>query len=99
MIRIGHDRRSRRRTGAGRRRPAIIRFTSILVVWLLAAPLAAAAQPAGPGVRTVGVLAPHWEDPAYPVFFETLRQLIPRGEGRLVERGVERPEIPGILFV
>ena len=55
--------------------PAITRFTIILVALLLAAPLAAEAQPAGPGVRTVGVLTPHWEDPAYPVFFETLRQL------------------------
>ena len=55
--------------------PAIARFTLILAVLLLGAPLAAEAQPAGPGVRTVGVLTPHREDPAYPVFFETLRQL------------------------
>jgi putative ABC transport system substrate-binding protein len=57
------------------RRPAITRFTTILAVLLLAAPFAAEAQPAGPEVRTVGVLTPHRDDPAYPVFFETLRQL------------------------
>src|SRR5438876_138347 len=57
------------------RRPAITRLTTLLAVLLLAAPFAAEAQPAGPEVRTVGVLTPHREDPAYPVFFETLRQL------------------------
>lgn len=56
-------------------RAAITKFTSILAVLLLAAPLDAHAQPTGPGVRTVGVLTPHRDDPAYPVFFETLRQL------------------------
>jgi ABC-type uncharacterized transport system substrate-binding protein len=57
------------------RGPAITRFTTILAVLLLAAPFAAETQPAGPEIRTVGVLTPHREDPAYPVFFETLRQL------------------------
>jgi putative ABC transport system substrate-binding protein len=56
-------------------RSAIIRFTTVLPLLLLAAPLAAKAQPAAPGVHTVGVLTPHREDRAYPVLFETLRQL------------------------
>jgi len=51
------------------------RFTTILAVLLLAATLGVEAQPPGPGVRTVGVLTPHRDDPGYPVFFETLRQL------------------------
>jgi hypothetical protein len=37
--------------------------------------LATGAQPAAPSVQTVAVLTPHREDPGYPVFFETLRQL------------------------
>jgi ABC-type uncharacterized transport system substrate-binding protein len=51
------------------------RFLRTVSASLLAAPLVAEAQPAAPGVRTVGILAPHWDDPAYPVFLETLRQL------------------------
>ena len=43
---------------------------------LFAAPRPGRAQPAGRAVHTVGVLTPHWEDPAYPVFFDTLRQLV-----------------------
>lgn len=53
----------------------ITRFTNVLAVLLLAAPLAAGAQPAAQVAYTVGVLTPHRDDPAYPVFFETLRQL------------------------
>ena len=56
-------------------RPAVTTFTTVITALLLAAPLAAEAQPASPGVHTVGVLTPHREDAAYPVFFETLRQL------------------------
>src|SRR2546425_1062581 len=49
-------------------------FTTVIAVLLLAAPLTAEAQPTS-GAHTVGVLTPHRTDPAYPVFFETLRQL------------------------
>ena len=52
----------------------ITRFTTLLTVLLLALSSVAEAQSA-PGVHTVGVLTPHREDAAYPVFFETLRQL------------------------
>ncbi len=58
---------------------------------LLAAPLAAGAQPPAQRVHTVGVLTPHREDPAYPVLFEALRQL-GYDEGRnlrLPERSAE----------
>src|SRR5262245_16545721 len=48
---------------------------TILVVLLLSAAAAADAQPTGSGVHTVGILTPHWDDPAYPVLLETLRQL------------------------
>jgi putative ABC transport system substrate-binding protein len=54
---------------------AITALTTVLTAVLLAAPLATEAQPSAPGVHTVGVLTPHREDAAYPVFFETLRQL------------------------
>jgi ABC-type uncharacterized transport system substrate-binding protein len=53
----------------------ISRFTTLLTVLLLALSSVAEAQSASPGVHTVGVLTPHREDAAYPVFFETLRQL------------------------
>lgn len=56
-------------------RAALTMVISILAVLLLSAPLVAHAQSAAPAVRTVGVLTPHRDDPAYPVFFETLRQL------------------------
>src|SRR5262249_12931610 len=46
-------------------------FIIILAVLLLAGPVRAPAS----GVRTIGVLTPHRDDPAYPVLFETLRQL------------------------
>jgi len=42
---------------------------------LVALLLLAGAQPAAPGMQTVAVLTPHRDDAAYPVFFETLRQL------------------------
>jgi putative ABC transport system substrate-binding protein len=56
-------------------RSAITRFIPRLAVLLLAVPLAATAQPAAPGMHTVGILTPHRDDRAYPVLFETLRQL------------------------
>ncbi len=70
---------------------AITTFTTVLIVLLLAAPLVAEAQPAAPGMHTVGVLTPHREDAAYPVFFETLRQLgYPEGRNlRLLVRSAE----------
>ncbi|HEY7254912.1 MAG TPA: type II toxin-antitoxin system HicA family toxin [Methylomirabilota bacterium] len=51
------------------------RFIPVLAGLLLAAPLAATAQPSAPGMHTVGVLTLHREDRAYPVLFEALRQL------------------------
>ena len=53
----------------------MIPVRALLTVLLLAAPFAAEAQLAAPAVRTVGVLTPHREDPALPIFFDTLRQL------------------------
>jgi len=44
-------------------------------VGVIAAPLAAEAQPAAPGVHTVDVLTPNRDDRAYPVLCDTLRQL------------------------
>ena len=52
-------------------KPRILGLSAVLAVVLLAT----WAQPAAPSVQTVAVLTPHREDPAYPVFFETLRQL------------------------
>jgi putative ABC transport system substrate-binding protein len=72
--------------------PAITKFIPMLAVLLLAAPLAARAEPAAPGVHTVGVLTPHRDDRAYPVLFDTLRQL-GYHEGRnlrLLVRSAER---------
>ena len=62
-------------------RSAITRFVTILVVLLLSGAAAADAQPIGSGVRTVGILTPHGDDPAYPVLLETLR-LLGYQEGR-----------------
>ncbi|MGH9895753.1 MAG: ABC transporter substrate binding protein, partial [bacterium] len=56
-------------------RPVITRFTTVLAFLLLLAPVAAAAQPAAEVVHSVGILTPHREDRAYPIFLETLRAL------------------------
>jgi putative ABC transport system substrate-binding protein len=56
-------------------RSRVTKLTTVLAVLLLAAPLAAEAQPAAQAVHTVGVLTPHREDPNYPAFFEALRRL------------------------
>ena len=53
----------------------ITRFVTILVVLLLSAAAGADAQSSGSRVHTVGILTPHWDDPAFPVLLETLRQL------------------------
>ena len=52
-------------------KPRILGLSAMLAVVLLAT----WARPAAPSLQTVAVLTPHREDRAYPVFFETLRQL------------------------
>jgi putative ABC transport system substrate-binding protein len=56
-------------------KPGIARLTTVVILLLLGAPLAAKAQPPAPGVHTVGVVTPNLDDRAYPVLFEALRQL------------------------
>ena len=51
--------------------PTIATLVSVLAIGLVGAP-PVASQPV---IHTVGVLTPHREDPAYPVFFDTLRRL------------------------
>jgi len=63
-----HDKRDSERSTVKLR---ILGLSALLAVVLLAT----GAQPAAPRVQTVAVLTPHREDPAYQVFFETLRQL------------------------